>query len=290
MKNTGSPLFSILVANYNNGSYFKDCFDSILSQTYQNWEVIIVDDCSTDNSVEIIKNIIGNDDRFKIYINQENKGCGYNKRRCAELATGDICAFVDPDDAITPEALQLNVQAHREYPEISMVYSDLNVCDGDLKLNQVFQGKQVENNDTHFFNLSSPIHHFATYKNDFYQKTEGIDPYLQRAVDQDLYIKMYESGPVKYINHALYNYRVHNNGISTFKNQDKAFYWHWLVINNAAKRRNINVENLFLENFFRIDRPHNELSQLRYKVDRMKKSKWAQLGAKLGLFKFFKEL
>ncbi len=49
---------SLLVANYNNGRYFKDCYDSIVSQTYENWEVIIVDDASTDNSVDIIKKLI----------------------------------------------------------------------------------------------------------------------------------------------------------------------------------------------------------------------------------------
>ena len=50
--------FSILIANYNNGKFFQDCYKSILQQTYQNWEVVILDDASTDNSVEVIKNII----------------------------------------------------------------------------------------------------------------------------------------------------------------------------------------------------------------------------------------
>ena len=54
------PLFSLLIANYNNGIFFKDCYDSIISQTYTNWEVIVVDDASKDNSVELIQNIIGN--------------------------------------------------------------------------------------------------------------------------------------------------------------------------------------------------------------------------------------
>ena len=55
---------SILIANYNNGRYFKQCYDSLLEQSYTNWEAIIVDDCSTDNSVDIIKQLIKGNNRF----------------------------------------------------------------------------------------------------------------------------------------------------------------------------------------------------------------------------------
>lgn len=90
------PLFSLLIANYNNGKFFQDCYNSIMAQTYSNWEVIIVDDASTDNSVAIIKKIIGDDTRFKVYENPENKGCGFTKRKCAELATGELLCIPRP--------------------------------------------------------------------------------------------------------------------------------------------------------------------------------------------------
>ena len=70
-------LFSILIANYNNGHFFNDCFQSIINQTYQNFEVIVVDDGSTDDSVNIIKQLIISDKRFKLLtkteINQNRK-------------------------------------------------------------------------------------------------------------------------------------------------------------------------------------------------------------------------
>ena len=75
------PLFSLLIANYNNGKYFEMCYKSIVNQVFERWEVIIVDDASTDDSVKIIKNIISNDKRFKFYENDRNYGCGYTKRR-----------------------------------------------------------------------------------------------------------------------------------------------------------------------------------------------------------------
>ncbi len=103
--------FSILIANYNNGKYIRQCFDSILAQTWKDWEVIIVDDGSTDDSVEVIENLIKDDSRFKLFASERNLGCGSAKRRCAELATGTICGYLDPDDALTPDALDQSIIA-----------------------------------------------------------------------------------------------------------------------------------------------------------------------------------
>ncbi|WP_146897101.1 glycosyltransferase family 2 protein, partial [Chryseobacterium lathyri] len=60
---------TVLIANYNNGRFFKECFDSLLSQTLTDWEAIILDDASTDNSLELIRNITEKDSRFKIFTN-----------------------------------------------------------------------------------------------------------------------------------------------------------------------------------------------------------------------------
>ncbi|MFZ4771896.1 MAG: glycosyltransferase family 2 protein, partial [Ferruginibacter sp.] len=127
-------LFSILIANYNNGRFFKDCYDSIIAQTYDNWEVIIVDDQSTDDSIAIISGLIKDDKRFKLFENEQNKGCGFTKRRCAELAAGDICGFLDPDDALMPDALALMMDAHQQNKELALVHSTFYFCDEFLKM------------------------------------------------------------------------------------------------------------------------------------------------------------
>ena len=242
-----NPLFSILVAQYNNGQYFEDCYKSITAQTYQYWEVIIVDDCSTDDSIEVMKNLIGDDSRFKIEILSKNSGCGFAKRRCAELATGDICAFLDPDDAITPEALQRMVAEHEKHPDASMIYSKLIWCDENLNTQYVAKNQQIENGKANYFDFDGHLTAFLSYKNSFYKKTSGISSYLQRAIDRDLVLKLYETGPAYLLDDALYNYRIHNKGISTNTNQDKAYFWFWVVIIDAAKRRNLNIENIFIE-------------------------------------------
>ena len=279
----GNPLFSILIANYNNGKFFQDCYNSIMAQTYSHWEVIIVDDASTDNSVAIIKKIIGEDTRFKVYENPENKGCGFTKRKCAELATGELCAFLDPDDAITTEALELMVAEHEKHPEASMIYSKPYFCDENLRIETIRASKQVENNDPFYFDFEGYLYAFLSYKKDFYHKTQGIDSYLKRAVDRDLVLKLYEVGPAFLMDKALYLYRIHNGGISTNQNEDKAYFWYWVTIIDAAKRRNIDIEDIYLEKAL-IGRKQIALQK---EVDAYNKSFIFKALRKLGLFKIF---
>jgi glycosyltransferase involved in cell wall biosynthesis len=236
-----NPLFSILIANYNNGTFFEICYNSILAQTYINWEVIIVDDCSTDDSENIIRKLINEDGRFKLFTNERNNGCGFTKNRCAELASGAICGFVDPDDTITPDALQIMAEAHISNQGAALIHSSFNFCDEELKPILHYDTASSVQVTNRFTNLEGRVNHFATYKNSFYQKTDGINPKLLRAVDQDLYLKLSEIGDFVFINKPLYNYRVHGNGIAS-ANVDKAFYWFLKVIAKAEERRNVNLE------------------------------------------------
>ena len=235
-------LFSILIANYNNGKYFKDCYDSVIAQTYFNWEVIIVDDQSTDDSLELIGALIEHDKRFRLFVNEKNRGCGFTKNRCAALANGNVCGFLDPDDALMPDALALMMAAHEQHPEVSLVHSTFYFCDEFLNMGAVYAVPESVTVNERFTNLEAKVNHFSTYKNLSYQKTEGIYPQLLRAVDQDLYLKLSEQGPFYFLAKPLYKYRIHTTGIAT-ANTDKAFYWFLKVIAKAEERRGVNLEN-----------------------------------------------
>ena len=275
-----NPLFSILIAQYNNGKYFEDCYKSITAQTYQNWEVIIVDDCSTDNSVAVMEGLIGDDSRFKIEINSENKGCGFTKRRCAELASGEICAFLDPDDAITEEAISVMVAEHDKHLDAAAIYSKPYICDEFLKIKNESTSYQVENGNPYFFDFEGKIFAFLSYKKKFYDKTERINSYLQRAIDKDLVLKLYETGPCLLVDKAMYKYRLHNTGISTNTNHDKAYFWFWVAIIDAAKRRNVNVENIYIEK----SKSRKEIS-LQKEIDSYNRSVIFKILRKFGIFK-----
>ena len=246
------PLFSLLIANYNNSAYLPEAIESVREQIYTNWEIVIIDDCSTDNPHELYK-LLEEDKRIKVFFNSENKGCGFTKRRCVEEASGEICGFLDPDDKLPADALLTMMNRHIDAPNIGLIHSKAYHCDENMKiLNRIAPSMQVrKQGDKMFFNLEASISHFATFKKEFYNKTDGINPYLKRAVDQDLYLKLYDVGKTLFLDQFLYYYRIHKSGISTNHNIEKAIYWHWVVINDTAKRRDINVEELFINSFVR---------------------------------------
>lgn len=234
--------FSILIANYNNGTYFRDCYNSLISQTYKNWEVIIIDDASTDHSVETIESIIKNDPRFRLYRNTVNQGCGYTKRKCMEYASGELCAYLDPDDALYTDALEKTIQEFSK-DDIIAAYSQMMFCNEDLIPDKIFEGAKQIYNNRYFFNCPIQLTHFFTFKKEVYLKTSGINPNLKSAVDQDLYLKILEHGSVKYIKKPLYLYRLHSNGISqqSFKQGAKESFAR--VIHDTMKRRKIKTIN-----------------------------------------------
>ncbi|KMQ68910.1 glycosyl transferase family 2 [Chryseobacterium sp. FH2] len=233
---------SILIANYNNGKYFKDCYLSLINQTYNNWEVIIVDDASTDNSVELIKEIINGDDRFLLYENPENKGCGYTKGKCMDYATGEICAYLDPDDALYPAALEESIKQY-ENADIVATYSKMMMCDEKLVPQKVFANTKQIYNNPYFFNCPIQFAHFFTFKKEAYLRTSGINPNLKSAVDQDLYLKILELGNIKFINDVLYKYRLHSDGISQESSKQSAKDSFAKVIHETMRRRGIKIIN-----------------------------------------------
>lgn len=229
---------SVLIAHYNNGKFFEECYLSLMHQTYSNWEAVIVDDASTDDSIEIIESIIKDDPRFRLYKNTENKGCGFTKGVCVKYAAGEICGFLDPDDALFPEALERSVEKFSD-DNIVAAYSKMLLCDENLSPKSVYgHTKQIYNN-RYFFNYPIQAAHFFTFRREVYLRTEGINPHLKRAVDQDLYLKVLELGDAVYIDKVLYKYRLHSAGISQASSKQSAKESFAEVIYETMKRRKI---------------------------------------------------
>jgi len=249
-----TPLFSVLVANYNNGKYITDCLDSILKQDYPNIEIVVVDDASIDNSIALIDKYSANNAKIKLHQNIKNEGVGYTKKRCIDEAKGEILGFVDPDDVITPDAVSKMVAMHRSYPQASLIYSDYYECNECLKITGEYKSAQIVNGSTFFFNNEGKIGHFATLKKSVYLQTKGLNAYLRRAIDQDLYLKLYDVGDCIHVPQSLYYYRIHDEGLSTKAQTDLAYYWFWVVKILRAQEKGINLEKDFVNTFVRIER------------------------------------
>lgn len=250
------PQISVLIANYNNGQYFRDAFRSLLAQTSQNWEAVIIDDASTDDSVGIIQELIADDPRFRFYRNDVNLGCQKTVERAISLSGADIFGRLDPDDALHPEALEQSLKVHQAHPEVGLVYTNLVSCDSSLRPSHLRKGRQVSSMEECSYNIETAIWHFATFKRHVFNRTAGLDPFNLRAEDQDYYLKMAELAPVKHIDRDLYFYRVHGGSASSLKNTERAFFWHWVALVKMSERRNINIEDLFTEYFVDSNKLH----------------------------------
>ena len=101
-------LVSIIMPSYNTGRFIAETIRSVLAQTYENWEIIIIDDCSTDNTDEVVAQFLG-DKRIKYFKNEKNSGAAVSRNRALREAKGKWIAFLDSDDLWTPDKLEKQV-------------------------------------------------------------------------------------------------------------------------------------------------------------------------------------
>ena len=265
--------FSLLIAHFNNFEYFKECYQSIHKQTFQDFEIIIVDDSSTDDSFQKLNDLAKSDSRIRLFQNEKNHGVGFTKRKCVELANGEICGFVDPDDALSENALKLSLEKYKN-PKIVATHSDLMLCDENLNPQRKFPNtKKVDSANPKFFNINFKINHFFTFRKSIYNEIKGINPELTSAVDQDLYLKIYEKGEFAYIPEPLYLYRLHQNGVSQNKTKKEKLNQNWqMVLKETINRRKI--EKLYGKNV-------NEIENLPQFIFQKQNSFWNKILKKL---------
>ena len=105
-----NSLVSVITPMHNSGRYILDTIESVKNQTYKNWEMIIIDDCSTDNSVELVKKYIQSDERIKLIRLEENVGVAKARNKGIENSKGRYLAFLDSDDLWLPDKLNKQIK------------------------------------------------------------------------------------------------------------------------------------------------------------------------------------
>lgn len=120
-----NDLVSIIMPSYNTGQYILDSIHSVQEQTYKNWELIIIDDCSTDGSYDIIKNI--DEPRIRLLKNPQNSGAAISRNYGLREAQGRWIAFLDSDDIWVPEKLEKQIQFMEEN-RYAFTFTDYRIC------------------------------------------------------------------------------------------------------------------------------------------------------------------
>lgn len=138
------PMVSVLMTAYNREKYIAEAIESVLASTYSNFELIVVDDCSTDRTVEIAKSYEATDSRIKVYVNEKNLGQFPNRNKASEYANGEYIYYADSDDNLNKDGLEKLVEAIESFPN-----SGFAMYCPDVKELQIINSKEAIYN--HFF-------------------------------------------------------------------------------------------------------------------------------------------
>lgn len=239
---SNNPLFSILMPCYNVEKYIADSIDSILKQTYTNWEIIIVEDCSSDNTRQELEKYKKNE-KIKIFYNEKNMGAGFSYFKAGNKALGEISGILDSDDTLNTEfAIENMVNYHLQYKDYGMICSRHNICNDNMKVLWISPTKIQTDNISYLTDQQHNSEHFITFKMDVYRMVGSIKSEYKNAIDQDLYYRFEEKSKIMFVSDILYNYRINETGL-THKNF-KNIFWHIKAITEACNRRDLNPENV----------------------------------------------
>ncbi len=218
-------LVSIIMPTYNCGAFIAETIRSVQAQTYTNWEIVIVDDCSTDDTKAIVDAFILEDDRIKYHCLEENSGAAVARTRAMAIAEGEYMAFLDSDDLWMPDKLerQLAFMKDNGYAFSCTAYEQID--EESNSLGRVI--KTVKKTDYNRLLLDCPVGNSSVmYHVGVMGKFEV--PNIRKRNDDALWLQMLKKEKYIYgMPDVLMRYRIRKNSISS--NKLKVVKYHWIL-------------------------------------------------------------
>ena len=220
---------SIIVPCHNQGVFLSEALDSVLNQTYQNWECIIINDGSTDNTETIANEYCQKDNRFR-YIYQNNQGVCVARNNAIHSCSGEFILPLDGDDKIAPSLLEKSVKILEIDPKISIVYSDTELFGDELGMYNlpVFSIDRML--------IDNCIQNSSLFRRSDYDMTKGYNPNMKGGLeDWDFWLSVLEYGGTVYtISEILFYYRTKKGSMRNSIDQ-KADHLKTRIIRNHWK-------------------------------------------------------
>ncbi len=215
------PKISIVTTTYNGEKYLEESVGSILSQTFNNFEFIIVDDGSTDNTLNKLQQI--DDPRIRI-IQQGNQGQANALITGIEHARGELIARIDQDDYSLPDRLMHQVKFMDTHPNATLCGSRFQELYNDNLVPQKVQFAETDAEIKKIISYFNPFAHSAVmFRRESYLMVGGYDKSFLIAMDYDLFIRLMEIGEAHNIDEALTVIRMHDESYSMKKSRVKIF-------------------------------------------------------------------
>ena len=223
-----SALVSIITPSYNSSRFINECVNSVLGQTYTNWELIIVDDASNDNSRELISNIAARDNRIKFVFLTKNIGVAGSRNIALEKSKGRYIAFLDSDDVWKKEKLTMQIHFMQSH-DVSFSFSSYE----PMSENGIEIFKEIKAPFKIDYNtlLKNTIIGCLTVVLDKDKIGDFKVPNLKTSQDLALWLSIMKDGVIAYgIKQSLAYYRI--VGKSNTSNKFKVFVGIWKVYRN----------------------------------------------------------
>lgn len=233
------PLVSIVLPTYNRAHFIGQAITSALCQTYENIELIVVDDGSTDDTTRVIGTF--SDDRLKYIQLPKNVGRSAARNKALSFATGPYIAFLDSDDYFLPHKTEMQVQFLNEHREFGMVYTaSACVVDGGTSINYFYRAPVSGDlyNEIAFFKPLTITLPTVMLRREVLEKVVGFDEKMERFEDTDFWRRVSKTCKIGAINEVTCHIRSHDgNHISAFdpKSYERAIEYYVQKINTEDK-------------------------------------------------------
>jgi glycosyltransferase involved in cell wall biosynthesis len=217
MNHFNQPLISVLLCVYNDKQYVQKSVMSIISQTYENWELIIIDDGSQDGTYDLLKQI--KDPRIKIY-RQTNQGLTISLNIAARYAKGEFLARQDADDISMPNRFTRQMNLFKANPDMIVVGSDSEFIDEDgIVISDRQYARTKKQVISSLARLSAPFSHGSLMiKKTAFDQINGYDEAYPVSQDFDLILRMSQlDGEMASVPDVLYQWRIRSESISVQK-------------------------------------------------------------------------
>ncbi len=212
-----NPFISVVMPAYNAAHYVSDAIGSVLNQSYKNFEFIIVDDASTDNTMAIIQDFRKKDVRIVIIRNKKNVGVTKSLNEAIKRARGVYIIRMDADDWAYSDRFKFQIQLMERHPDVVVSGSYIEVCDSNLKTQYIRKYRLDDASIRKHLFLYSPFAHPATIWRARILKKECYDDRIGICQDYELYFRMGKHGKFMNLDKLLLKLRIHDQSVSVIK-------------------------------------------------------------------------
>jgi glycosyltransferase involved in cell wall biosynthesis len=213
-----SPTVSIIMSTYNDALYIGEAIESVLSQSFTDWEFIVVNDCSTDDSEEIINNYCNRDSRFIYIRNQKNKGQAVSLNTCIKLAKGRFIAVMDSDDIWSDtDKLKKQVRFLEENPSYGFVGCWSYIVENDKRITPLKYPGTDKAIREYMLIENCFMHDTIVMRKKLLEAVGGYTASLHAAHDYQLWLKLGTISKMHIIEEYMLHYRKNPKGITLQK-------------------------------------------------------------------------